>query len=497
MTKVGKQGSFFPRQRLGYLAKVGSLALFLFWWQSVFRVVPTISVAVPFILYQSERRDEGWLAFMAVLAFISAVSFIYSTSIRKSPPQMKAVSFVVGSFLMSLGSVLVLYLPNQVLPVIIGGVLAGAGTSQLIIQLFRLLSMQTKRELLVLAVFSCLTLSLFTTLLFFLPMTVTLVFICLCPVCVALLIMFSFAHIKVPSVHSVEDVIDVTVQRSRFRRNLTTCLFIFFFTYLYACITGFRMDSFRPEQYFDYNLTLMIASSLYVVAILLVLVKSLGEELLPFACLLMVATALLLLPSAAENLNGYFLANSLNTACGFISFILAAITISTYDSKNGDPLPFRWRQACITVLFIALISLFSAFLGGLIYNNLGLDSGAIAIVAVIVLYMIFLVSGLLFQKRERVEYVLTGRFESEADLADCRSRILVLRYPDLTSREVEVLSLLLRGRNATGIAEILVVSENTAKSHIQHIYKKLHIRSRQELLKLAESIPHEKEQTGG
>lgn len=54
----------------------------------------------------------------------------------------------------------------------------------------------------------------------------------------------------------------------------------------------------------------------------------------------------------------------------------------------------------------------------------------------------------------------------------------------LTSRETDVLSLLVAGRNGPYISEHLHVSENTVKSHIRHIYTKVDVHNRQELLDL-------------
>lgn len=54
----------------------------------------------------------------------------------------------------------------------------------------------------------------------------------------------------------------------------------------------------------------------------------------------------------------------------------------------------------------------------------------------------------------------------------------------LTSRETDVLSLLVAGRNGPYISEHLHVSENTVKSHIRHIYTKVNVHNRQELLDL-------------
>lgn len=54
----------------------------------------------------------------------------------------------------------------------------------------------------------------------------------------------------------------------------------------------------------------------------------------------------------------------------------------------------------------------------------------------------------------------------------------------LTTRETEVLSLLLAGRNVPFIAEHLHLSDNTVKTHVRHIYTKLDVHNRQELLDL-------------
>lgn len=58
----------------------------------------------------------------------------------------------------------------------------------------------------------------------------------------------------------------------------------------------------------------------------------------------------------------------------------------------------------------------------------------------------------------------------------------------LSARETEVLYLLAKGRSMNHIMEELVISEGTTKTHINHVYKKLNIHSRHELLDLIESV---------
>lgn len=56
----------------------------------------------------------------------------------------------------------------------------------------------------------------------------------------------------------------------------------------------------------------------------------------------------------------------------------------------------------------------------------------------------------------------------------------------LTDREQEIFEYLARGRNVRFIQEALVVSYNTVKTHVSHVYAKLDVHSHQELIDLVE-----------
>lgn len=58
----------------------------------------------------------------------------------------------------------------------------------------------------------------------------------------------------------------------------------------------------------------------------------------------------------------------------------------------------------------------------------------------------------------------------------------------LTPREIEVLQMLCMGRSKSYIAETLFISENTVRSHSKHIYQKLDVHSKQEILDLLSSM---------
>ena len=63
---------------------------------------------------------------------------------------------------------------------------------------------------------------------------------------------------------------------------------------------------------------------------------------------------------------------------------------------------------------------------------------------------------------------------------------LATRY-DLTPRETEILILFAKGRSAARIQQDLVISRGTVTTHLQHIYRKTDVHSKQELLDLIEA----------
>lgn len=65
---------------------------------------------------------------------------------------------------------------------------------------------------------------------------------------------------------------------------------------------------------------------------------------------------------------------------------------------------------------------------------------------------------------------------------------LVQRHYRLSARETEVMELIARGNTVSRIAEELVVSENTIRTHSKRIYTKLGIHKKQELLDLIDSF---------
>ena len=53
----------------------------------------------------------------------------------------------------------------------------------------------------------------------------------------------------------------------------------------------------------------------------------------------------------------------------------------------------------------------------------------------------------------------------------------------LSQREQEIMEYLGRGHSSTFISQTLVISDNTVRTHTRHIYRKVGVTSRDELLK--------------
>ncbi len=70
---------------------------------------------------------------------------------------------------------------------------------------------------------------------------------------------------------------------------------------------------------------------------------------------------------------------------------------------------------------------------------------------------------------------------------DYACRIIADEY-GLSHRETEVLGMALQGKDAPGISDALGISRNTVRTHLQRIFQKTGLHSRQELVRLSENI---------
>jgi DNA-binding NarL/FixJ family response regulator len=93
-------------------------------------------------------------------------------------------------------------------------------------------------------------------------------------------------------------------------------------------------------------------------------------------------------------------------------------------------------------------------------------------------------------KREQLTAALSEAVNGGAPMSMNIARMVVNSFRQsvtspLTTRETEILSLLSQGKSYQSIADLLIVSKETIKSHIKNIYVKLQVQSKEEAIHLA------------
>lgn len=156
--------------------------------------------------------------------------------------------------------------------------------------------------------------------------------------------------------------------------------------------------------------------------------------------------------------------------------------------------------------FLFWVSMIAAMrMGGVApYRAVGLGEGAMSasalllgvallghvdmqgVVAAASAYGTLIVVWYLLHRTQRAQAALRTEDEGTADpLAAACKRLAQQR--GLSPREAEVLLLLAQGRSRTFIQSELFLSDGTVKTHIRHIYQKLDVHSKQELISLVQS----------
>lgn len=118
-----------------------------------------------------------------------------------------------------------------------------------------------------------------------------------------------------------------------------------------------------------------------------------------------------------------------------------------------------------------------------------MPSTAVHFVLLFFLLGMILVSSLLFGSRNVASLWGLERQTVESDGISSEEVVThLVRHYGLTAREGEVVSLLMKGRNEPFISEALFISPSTTHSHVTHVYTKLSVHSRQELLNFIEQL---------
>lgn len=155
----------------------------------------------------------------------------------------------------------------------------------------------------------------------------------------------------------------------------------------------------------------------------------------------------------------------------------------------GDLCSYGYNPSFVVGISLA-VNVFGVFCGGLLSINvmeayglapphmaffvLGVAFIIIALLPLLNSHMSTLLSNHIFF----IQYAPLAHLEKVAILEDHHTSEL------LTERESEIVNLVLSGMTVKTISETLFISDNTAKTHVKNIYKKLNINSKYELIKM-------------
>lgn len=460
----------------------GAVAAFAAWNGLAFRMVNAPVVSLPWSFLSFPRRDEAWLI---ALATVLVVALLVAASTRMherkkdgDAPRTNALLF--GSALcMTLGSIGLTGNPDAAQLALACGALCGAGMAMTLCVWMRIVAAHVtprsaQRMMGGFALACIIDLAVGA-----LPAPAAQVLVSALPIawCICLT-----ASLKQPSTPSA------TEPPARSSANtLTLCVAMFGFA-VFMGILGFDYDAIEAQRVRFVQASVM-AGGAAVAAGALALLSHLSDiERIQIVVPLLLTTAFVLLPISTGPIVRE-IAVALAQSTLLLSFVVALFAANEGKERDAS------RRFPFLLAALAALNLGGVFVGGVIRNVFGLDATALTFTALLVVYFVLLIVLPLSRRKLKVEHVIRGAsIASPAEIADIRCQALAERYPELSAREKDVLCLMLQNYSNARMAETLVVSESTVKTHIRHVYAKMGIRSRQQLFAEAEAIPLTREE---
>ncbi len=195
----------------------------------------------------------------------------------------------------------------------------------------------------------------------------------------------------------------------------------------------------------------------------------------------LVATSFLLLPFLSGAGRGGFVAFAF-TVFSIASSLMIVTCTRTARTYAIQPVLVYGVFAGVVYLFLVCGVLLSFFLGGPTGSNT-LWLFAVALAAIYVLSMaLTLGKRMMKSTREKKSAALAEDSTTSPSLEQQCAQ--VAEHYALTARETEVMTLLAHGRDVAFIAEELVISKNTVRTHVKGVFSKTGVHSKQELIDL-------------
>ena len=476
-----------------------AVGLLLFWQQLLFRSIMPSAPELSVTILGNVRTDAGWLVFVVSLAITSIIcgvrNYVHTrTNLRPFEEGVAAThgktrtwQLAIAGICMCAGSIATLFFPSSAICVLAGGSLAGIGfalcAALLIEVLYRTFPGDTVTPPLLVAAGCQLLCAIVASLL---PKTASLLLLCMLPAVSSLLIGEIIGLLPATQENAGKQAHVANALAKRKAQNaFAVCLVAFFFAILYTNITGFKFNSFHSDELLKFNLSITIAKTLFFACGV-----ALARKHLTSACPLVIITlfgaSMLIVVFAPTTPGALLLADSLAAAGRLFAFVYAYLAahlmhVGRWPHAINPTRLVLGASACAVVLSVAG--------GSVVQSLIARDSSSFALATAVILYVLLVVSNVIMRTSQDASLTvrLEGEQIDEEGIAAFRAQAVATQHPQLTERETEILKCILLGLTAPTIAERLSISENTAKTHMRRIYRKLEVHSRQELLELAYS----------
>lgn len=256
-----------------------------------------------------------------------------------------------------------------------------------------------------------------------------------------------------------------------------------------AAVAGFSFGTFQSlsftgsfgtEAWYTFGVVGFLVASILFALITLGLKMNFNYMIYRISFVIMATGAFLCLFGVEVSAWGYGM-----YCVGYRCFDMLIWCLCAYLIRHRSVSPVWLGGLCVGTL------LFGRFLGFEVFtilHPLSVSTGASLLVAS-VLFLLMLTALLLVSHNNLLEawgMAKPGEAPGDAEiLASCCAQIGVIYH--LSDREKDVLHHIAQGKSRAGIGVELVLSEETVKTHIRHIYQKCDIHSRKELDEMVEA----------
>ena len=245
--------------------------------------------------------------------------------------------------------------------------------------------------------------------------------------------------------------------------------------------SGLSSDLFYPEQFFVLIPPVAVLLSVMANSRRFDFFKMYGLALPLMVCGFLFLSVL---PSLPDGVSSIFISVSYASASMLVVLIICGVSYRSGTSALRLFGIVRFVQYVSMAAGIFLNSLLDGFLPSTVMTTV--------LVPLAMIMLVVIVSVVFVTERDSYFGWKVGTApQSEGDSGEAAMAMRIDHVKEtcrLTQREHEVLQQLSRGKTISSIAEDMFIAEGTVKAHVQHIYTKLDVHSRDELFEFLQRV---------